>query len=253
MALWEGAMEQLQKRRTSNLAWQLPLFGVLLVVTVYIFGGLTLVIFPILGMLESTLVPHYFYKVSDDRKSATMTFAYRHEFKRIFPGIPCELLSKAKEGFGGLLLAIIGIITLPLWFPLLSSLMAFEYLNNIFWLKSYYTWKEQLLKNLKRSGGQTHVRGTHIAPSVQLSGTDPSGAAPPSIPQPLEVLDGLLTLNPNGGIILAGGVSFDSDSTFSGFSFSGFTLTRESAEFLKVSRDGSCHTFRFDGSSWSEA
>jgi len=250
MALWDDAMNRLRKRRTFNLLWQLPLFGILLLASIVLLGPFALVIFPIFGILDQTIVPHYFYKVSDDRKSAIINLEYRHEFRRIFITLPWELLSKAKEGFGGLIIGVVGFVTLPFWWPLLSSLLAFDYINNLFWLKSFNKWTDQIKGNMKRRGDPTHIRGTFISPSVQLSGSGPSVSTPPPIPQPLEVLDGLLTLNPDGSIVILGGASFDRNSRFSGFSINGVTLTRESEDLLKGSRDGSDFVFRFEGNSW---
>jgi hypothetical protein len=148
----------------------------------------------------------------------------------------------------GLLAAIFWLVTFPLWGSLAFVIRSVELFNELWWLKAFKTANERLQKGISGDDNRQHIRGTHILPSVQLS-----GACPPPIPvNPLEIADGIVTLLPDGGIVIQGGATFDQNSTFGNFSINGVTLTRESIELLKVSHKGSESSFKFDGNSWTE-
>jgi hypothetical protein len=254
MELWQEAMVDLRARRNRALRWQVPTFVIFWLVALIILGplviGLGIVVAVGLGLAYQAQRPNYDYTASDDQSSAK--FHLNHIFRlKYFFEYPLGVLSKGKNGFGDLVLAIIAFFTLPIWWGFVSFFYAFEFLNYMWWLKGFTEWTGRLQKTVDGGNGKQHIRGTNILPSVQLSGTAPTGAAPPPIPQrPLEVLDGLLTLLPDGGIALSGGIAFDRNSTFSNFSMNGLTLTRETDAQLKVSHEGSDRLFRFDGNSW---
>jgi hypothetical protein len=254
MELWHEAMVDLRARRNRALRWQVPTFVVFWLVALIILGPLVIALGIVVavgfGLALQALRPNYDYTVSDDQTSAK--FHLNHIFRlKYFLEYPMSVLAKGKNGFGDLVFAIIAFFTLPIWWGFTSFFYAFEFLNYMWWLKGFTEWTGRLQKTVDGGNGKQHLRGTNILPSVQLSGTAPTGAAPPPIQQePLEVLDGLLTLLPDGGIALAGGIAFDRNSTFSDLSMNGLTLTRETEAQLKVSHEGSDKWFRFDGNSW---
>jgi hypothetical protein len=254
MDLWDEAMIILKARRDRALLWQVPAFIIFWLITFFVSGELFLAVGIVhivaFGLAAQGIYPNFEYRASDDRKSATLEFCHKWSFKR-FIEVPVSAFAKAKEGFGGLLIAIISFFSLPLWWGFISFFYSLVFFNNLWWLKDFLEWRDYLMKKAGSNDQRQHLRGTNILPSVQLSGSSPSGAAPPPIQQePLEVLDGLLTLLPDGGIALAGGIAFDRNSTFTNFSMNGLTLTRETEAQLKVSHEGSDKSFRFDGNSW---
>lgn len=249
-------MNDLKARRNRGLLWQVPLFIVIL----WAIWTKTPpdAVFPLLivclvacGLASQGMATMFDYNAADDQKSATLRFYHEWSFRSFF-AIPLSAFAKAKDGFDGLLIAILAFFTLPIWWGFLSFFQSHQFFNKLWWLKDYSDWRQRLLSNAKSNNNRDHVRGTNILPSVELSGDAPTKAEedPGTPPQPLEAIDGLLTLNPDGGIILGGGVAFDRNSTFSGFSMNGLTMTRESPELLKVSYEGSDKQFRFDGSRW---
>lgn len=257
LELWQEAMVNLRARRNRAVLWQAPIFILFWLISFSILGEkVAFLVFAVglsLGLLAQSMRPNYDYTVSDDRLSAKFHLNHIFRIKYLFV-YPIEILRKnAVESMGGLLIAIAAFVTLPIWWGFTSLRCSLELFNYLWWLKGFNEWTGRLQKIAASSDERQHLRGTNILPSVQLSGTAPTEAAPPPIQQgPLEVLDGLLTLFPDGGIALVGGVVFDRHSTFSNFSMNGLTLTRESEAQLKVSHEGSNRSFGFDGSSWKE-
>ncbi len=255
MELWDEAIIALKRKRNLFLIWQVPFFIIFWLSTLAVkhdyIAAVWVAALVAFGFAAQGIYADFNYKPSEDRKSATLVFSHKWSFKRFFE-IPVSAFVKAQEGFGGLLVAIISFFTLPFWWGFVSFFYSFALFNKLWWLKDFYEWRDYLLGNMKSNGDRTHVRGTNILPSVQLSGTGTTGGPPPLPPRALEVLDGVLSLQPDGGIVVAGGASFDRHSSFSGFSINGVTLTRESEELLKASRDGSDFQFRFDGGTWQE-
>lgn len=150
-------------------------------------------------------------------------------------------------------MAFIGTITLPFTWPVRSIAYAVEFLNERWWLTGFRAWTARLQEIADGKQGRQHYKGTDVLPSVALSGSSPVGDGAKSVEtMPLEVLDGRLVLNPDGGLIILGGPTFDCNSTFSSFSVNGMSLTRQSSDLLSVTTEDKESSFRFDGSCWSE-
>lgn len=251
MKLWDDAMNDLRVRRNRGLIWQVPSTILLLLFTFSIYGVLGVfkvgIYLLIIGSIAQCMEPSYDYIVSSDRKSAKFHLLFRWHFKLLLE-LPLACLRMAKQGLHGLFVAFIGIVSLPIWWPLLSILVGLIFLNDFWWLKQFEAWTASFRMSALNSDHQ-HVRGTNILPSVQLSGTSPTSLPSESI----EIAEGIVTLLPDGGIAIRGGATFDRNSTFGIFSINGVTLTRETIELLKVSHQGAELAFRFDGSSWRKA
>jgi len=252
MVLWHEAMADLRARRNRALRWQVPTFVIFWLAALIGLGpsviSLGIVVAVGFGLAYQAHRPNYDYTVSDDQSSAK--FHLNHVFRlKYFVEYPMSVLSKGTKGFDHLVFAIIAFFTLPIWWGFTSLFFAFEFLNYMWWLKGFTEWTGRLQKVVDGGDGRQHIRGTNILPSVQLAGSAP-GDAESAAPEPLEVLGGRLTLNPDGGLVISGGPTFDCNSTFTGFSINGISLTRQSSELLSITAEDKESTFRYDGSRW---
>lgn len=209
-----------------------------------------LILTTIFGSYNACAFPFYQYSVSEDQTNAKIELKRRHSLVDfIKANLPDR--NPARQSLEG---AVEVIIEHAVQFICLIALMPFSpfvVFDNLFWLKDY----KQLCKALidgPQDQERQHIRGTKITPPVQLAGSAPTQEPPALPPQPLEVLGGALTLNPDGGIVISGGTAFDRKSTFANFSINGVAISRQSEELLTASQDGSEYSFRFDGNSWAE-
>jgi hypothetical protein len=252
MELWDESIKDLKARRNRALLWQVPAFIIFWILGILIFGewvaAFAVFAIVIFGLVAQAVAPQYEYTASSDRSSAKFELSHTFKLQNLFAYPVGTIRRKAEEGMEGLLVAIVAIVTLPIWWGWYSICYSGTLFNYFWWLKAHKTMTERLRKIAFDPGNRQHIRGTNILPSVQLSGT-PAGSTQQ---QPLEVFGKALTLLPDGGIVIAGGAAFDQNSTFSNFSVNGLALTRDSREILKVSHDGSNYLFRFDGNSWAE-